>query len=62
MDLLRTSEVAILGRKVALDRPLNERGGYEKFGCTGSYRVQMHKEQTNILLYIYRLLEGVFKD
>jgi hypothetical protein len=50
-------EVRISDRKVALDLPLNERGGYAKFSCTGSYRVQMHKEQTNkqtnFLLYIY---------
>jgi len=42
-----------LDRKVALDLPLNERGGYAKFGCTGSYRDQMHKEQTNFLVDIY---------
>ncbi len=40
-------------RKVVLDLPLNERGGYVKFGCTGSYRAQMHKEQTNFLVDIY---------
>ncbi len=62
MGLLSTLEVIILGRKVAIGRLLNERGGYEKLGCTGSYRVPMHKEQTNFLLYTYRLLEGVFKD
>jgi len=30
-----------LDRKVALDLPLDERGGHAKFGCTDSYRDQM---------------------
>jgi hypothetical protein len=42
-----TSEVKILDRNITLDLLLDERGGHAKFGCTGSYRVQMHKEQTN---------------
>jgi hypothetical protein len=54
MKLLSTPEVKILDKKVAMDLPQDERGGYAKFGCTGFYRVQMHKEQTNFLLYIYR--------
>jgi hypothetical protein len=54
MGLLSTlEEVKILDQKVAFNLPLNERGGYAKFGFTGSY-----KEQTNKLssryIYIYR--------
>jgi hypothetical protein len=37
-------EINILDRKVALDLPLDERVCHAKFGCTGSYLVQMHKE------------------
>jgi hypothetical protein len=36
MGLLSTPEVKILERKEAVDLSLNERGGYAKFGCTGS--------------------------
>jgi hypothetical protein len=32
---------------IVLDLPPNERRVHAKFGCTGSYCVQMHKEQTN---------------
>ncbi len=53
-----------MDRKVALDLPLDERGGHAKFGCTDSYRDQMHKEQTDILLYILRFVrrEKSIKD
>jgi hypothetical protein len=47
MGLLSTLEVKVLDRNIALDLSLDERGGHAKFGCIGSYRVQMHKEQTN---------------
>jgi hypothetical protein len=56
MGLLSIPEVKILDQKVAIDLTQDERGGYAKFGCTGSYRVQMHKEQTNFLLHIYDVL------
>jgi hypothetical protein len=55
MGLLSTPEVKILDRKVALDLLLNERGGYAKFGCTGSHKVQIYKEKINFLLYIHFL-------
>jgi hypothetical protein len=42
-----TPEVKILDEKVVPDLPLDERVSPPKFGCTGSYRDQMHKEQTN---------------
>ncbi len=32
---------------IVLDLPLDERRVHAKFGCTGSYRDQMHNEQTN---------------
>jgi len=51
--LLNIAEVVILDRKVTLDRPLNERGGYARFDCTDSYRVRMHKEQTSKLSSLY---------
>ncbi len=53
MGLLSTPEVKILNRKVVLDLLLDERVWHAKFGCTGSYRVQMHKEQTNKLSSLY---------
>jgi hypothetical protein len=37
----------IFGEKVALDLLLVEEKIPGKFGCTGMYYVQMHKEQTN---------------
>ena len=37
----------ISGKKVAHDLLLDERRIPGKFGCTGTYSVQMHKEQTN---------------
>jgi hypothetical protein len=46
MGLLSTPEVKILARKVPLDLLLEKRGGYVKLGCTGTYRFQMHQEQT----------------
>ena len=60
----------ISGQKVALDLLLDERKIPRKFGFPGTYRVQMHSEQTNSLLYTYRLRrdfhhshsEGVTKE
>ena len=53
----------ISGKKIALDFLLDERRIPGKFGCTGTYCIQMHEEQTdkqtNILLYIYRLRTNV---
>jgi hypothetical protein len=40
-------EVKILGQKVPYNLPLVERVSCAKFHCIWSYRVQMHKEQTN---------------
>jgi hypothetical protein len=36
-----------------LDLPLDEMVCHAKFGCTGSYRDQVHKEQTNKLSSLY---------
>ena len=55
-------DVKILGQKLPYNLPLVKRVSCAKFHCICSYRVQMHKEQTNrqtnrqtnILLYIYR--------
>jgi hypothetical protein len=47
MGFLSTLEVKILDGKVVLDLLLDERVCYAKFGYTGSYRAQLHKEQTN---------------
>jgi len=56
--LLSTPEGKILDRKVALDLPLNGRGVYAKFGCTGSYRAQMDKEQTYKLSSLYTYVDN----
>jgi hypothetical protein len=40
-------------QKVAVDLLLDVRRIPQKFGCICLYRVQMHNEHTNILLYIY---------
>ncbi len=47
----------IFGSKSSL-RPSLERKKslYVQFGCTTSYRVQMHKQQTNFLLYCMSLI------
>ncbi len=47
MGLLSTLDVKNLDRKVVRDFPLDERACHAKFSCTGSYRDQIHKEQTN---------------
>jgi hypothetical protein len=47
IKFLSTGEVNILNRNIALDLPLGERDDHAKVGCTGFYRIQMHKEQTN---------------
>jgi hypothetical protein len=62
----------IFGNKIVVDLLLVEKRIPGKFGCTGTYCVKMHKEQTNkqtdrqtnILLYIYRLAEvpGVARE
>jgi hypothetical protein len=52
MGLVSTLKVKILDKKVAPDISLEERGGRTKFGCSGSYRIPMYNEETNILLYI----------
>ena len=45
----------IFGGKVALDLLLVEKRIPGKFGCTDTYSVQMHSEQTNkqTLFFIY---------
>ena len=47
------SLIDIVEKEIALDLPLDERRVHAKFGCTGSYRVQMHKEQTDKLSSLY---------
>jgi hypothetical protein len=58
MGLLSTPEIQILDQKVALDFPLNERGGYAKFGWTGFYRAQMHKEQAYKLSSLFTYIDN----
>jgi hypothetical protein len=45
--LFMGEESIVSGREVALDLPLGRRRVPGKFGCTGCYGTQMHKEQTD---------------
>jgi hypothetical protein len=48
-------------KEIALDLLLDKRRVHAKFGCTGSYRVQMHKEQTDKHSSLYIRLNNSFQ-
>ncbi len=58
IDKQNTLKVNILDQNIVVDLLLwMKEEIMQMFGCTGSYRIQMYKEQTNFLLSISDLID-----